>query len=47
MKRLTTIVLTIAVSLVMTASLLQAADEIRISVPASMTDAVFFSDLVG
>ena len=40
MKRLTTIVLTIAVSLVMTASLLQAADEIRISVPASMTDAV-------
>ena len=40
MQRLTTLVLTIAVSLVLTASLLQAADEIRISVPASMTDAV-------
>ena len=40
MQRLTTLVLTLAVSLVLTASLLQAADEIRISVPASMTDAV-------
>ena len=40
MQRLTTLVLTLAVSLVLPASLLQAADEIRISVPASMTDAV-------
>lgn len=40
MKPLKTILTTIAASLLLSASLLQAADEIRISVPASMTDAM-------
>ncbi len=40
MKPLKTILTTIAASLLLSASLLQATDEIRISVPASMTDAM-------
>lgn len=40
MKSLKTILTTIAAGLLLSASLLQAADEIRISVPASMTDAM-------
>ncbi len=40
MKRLHTLVATLAASLLLTASLLHAAEEIRISVPASMTDAM-------
>jgi molybdate transport system substrate-binding protein len=40
MKRLQTIVATLATCILLTASLLYAADEIRISVPASMTDAM-------
>lgn len=40
MKRLQTLVATLAASLLLTASLLNAAEEIRISVPASMTDAM-------
>lgn len=40
MKRLHTFVATLAASLLLTASLLHAAEAIRISVPASMTDAM-------
>jgi molybdate transport system substrate-binding protein len=40
MERLPAIVATLAASILLTASLLHAADEIRISVPASMTDAM-------
>lgn len=40
MKHLKTFVMTIAAGIVLSSSLLHAADEIRISVPASMTDAV-------
>lgn len=40
MKSLKTILTTIAAGLLLSASLIQAADEIRISVPASMTDAM-------
>lgn len=40
MKRLRTIVATLTASILLTATLLHAADEIRISVPASMTDAM-------
>ena len=40
MKRLHTLVATFAASLLLSASLLHAAEEIRISVPASMTDAM-------
>jgi molybdate transport system substrate-binding protein len=40
MKRLQTFVATVAAGLLLTAGLLHAAEEIRISVPASMTDAM-------
>lgn len=40
MKRLQTLIATLAASLLLTAGLLHAAEEIRISVPASMTDAM-------
>jgi molybdate transport system substrate-binding protein len=40
MKHLKTFVMTIAAGIVLSSSFLHAADEIRISVPASMTDAV-------
>ena len=40
MKSLKTILTTIAAGLLLSASALQAAEEIRISVPASMTDAM-------
>lgn len=40
MKHLKTITATVAAIVLMTVSLLQAAEEIRISVPASMTDAI-------
>lgn len=40
MKHLKTIFATITVAVLVTSSLLHAAEEIRISVPASMTDAM-------